>query len=66
MKRSSSTKVEFVNSFARKNKVSAVTVRNWCKAGLIKGAYSVGRNWLIPIGSKVDKPTQGRPWGNNA
>lgn len=58
-----STKLQNPPALAKKKGISAVTIRAWCKAGLIEGAFNVGRAWLIPNPAIITKrPTIGRPW----
>ncbi len=50
-----------VQTFAEKFGVSERTVRNWCAAGKIDGAYLVGNTWNIPEDSQLpQKKTAGR------
>lgn len=36
--------------YARLRAVTPETVRNWIRAGLVRG-YKVGRNWVVEVGS---------------
>lgn len=38
-----------VTQFAEEHNLSERTVRNWCAAGKIKGAFLAGKTWNIPI-----------------
>lgn len=38
-----------VTQFAEEHNLSERTVRNWCAAGKIKGAFIAGKTWNIPI-----------------
>ncbi len=50
-----------VQTFAEKFGVSERTVRNWCAAGKIDGAFLVGNTWNIPEDSQLpQKKTSGR------
>lgn len=46
----SDTQLETVPAAARRNGVTAVTVRKHAAAGRIPGAIRAGRQWLIPTG----------------
>jgi len=56
------TKLQYPPELAKKEGVSAVTIRKWCEQGLIKGAKVLGKSWLIPKPAEIDRPKQGRPW----
>lgn len=56
------TKLQYPPELARKEGVSAETIRNWCEQNRIKGAHRLGKSWLIPKPAIIDRPTQGRPW----
>ncbi len=45
-----------VHTFAEKYGISERTVRNWCAAGKIEGAYLVGKSWNIP--AEAELPTK--------
>ncbi len=45
-----------VHTFAEKYGLSERTVRNWCAAGKIAGAYLVGKSWNIP--AEAELPTK--------
>ncbi len=45
-----------VHTFAEKYGLSERTVRNWCAAGKIEGAYLVGKSWNIP--AETELPTK--------
>ncbi len=45
-----------VHTFAEKYGLSERTVRNWCAAGKIAGAYLVGKSWNIP--TEAELPTK--------
>ena len=42
-----------VSNFAEKQDISERTVRNWCAAGKIDGAFLVGKTWNIPQDASV-------------
>ena len=39
--------------------ISEPRIRQWLKAGRIKGAHKAGRDWLIP--ANADRPKRARP-----
>jgi excisionase family DNA binding protein len=46
--------------------VSAMTVRRWCKTGVLVDALKVGTYWVIPKSSvdSLKRPKRGRPSKN--
>ena len=46
-----------VTQFAQKYSVSERTVRNYCAAGKIQGAFLTGKTWNIP--ADADMPRKG-------
>ena len=42
-----------VSKFAERLGISERTVRNWCAAGKIEGAFLVGKTWNIPQDAAV-------------
>ena len=55
-----------VAKYAEKFKISERTVRNWCQAGKIDGAFLTGRTWNIPDGAPSprhrDVTRRQNPW----
>lgn len=47
-----------VTQFAEENNLSERTVRNWCAAGKIQGAFLAGKTWNIPIDTPL--PQKGK------
>lgn len=44
-----------VTQFAEQNNLSERTVRNWCAAGKIEGAFLAGKTWNIPVNTVLPK-----------
>ena len=44
-----------VTQFAEQHNLSDRTVRNWCAAGKIKGAFLAGKTWNIPMDAMLPK-----------
>lgn len=44
-----------VTQFAEQHNLSERTVRNWCAAGKIKGAFLAGKTWNIPVDATLPK-----------
>lgn len=44
-----------VTQFAEQNNLSERTVRNWCAAGKIEGAFLAGKTWNIPVNAVLPK-----------
>lgn len=44
-----------VTQFAEQHNLSERTVRNWCAAGKIKGAFLAGKTWNIPVDAMLPK-----------
>lgn len=44
-----------VTQFAEQHNLSERTVRNWCAAGKIKGAFLAGKTWNIPMDAMLPK-----------
>ena len=53
------TSMDFISvtEFAEKHDLSERTVRNWCAAGKIEGAFLTGKTWSIPADAQL--PTRG-------
>ena len=47
-----------VTQFAEQHNLSERTVRNWCAAGKIEGAFLAGKTWNIPVNAVL--PTRGK------
>lgn len=47
-----------VTQFAEQHNLSERTVRNWCAAGKIKGAFLAGKTWNIPVDATL--PQKGK------
>lgn len=47
-----------VTQFAEQHNISARTVRNWCAAGRIEGAFLSGKTWNIPVDAPL--PQRGK------
>ena len=56
-KTSSTMEYISVTEFAEKHDLSERTVRNWCAAGKIEGAFLTGKTWSIPADAPL--PTRG-------
>jgi len=43
--------------------VSLTTLSDYCKRGIVPGAYKLGNMWLIPVDSLtlIERPKMGRP-----
>lgn len=44
-----------VTQFAEQHNLSERTVRNWCAAGKIEGAFLAGKTWNIPVNAVLPK-----------
>ena len=44
-----------VTQFAEQHNLSERTVRNWCAAGKIEGAFLIGKTWNIPVDAPLPK-----------
>ena len=44
-----------VTQFAEQHNLSERTVRNWCAAGKIEGAFLTGKTWNIPVDAPLPK-----------
>lgn len=44
-----------VTQFAEQHNLSERTVRNWCAAGKIEGAFLAGKTWNIPVSAMLPK-----------
>lgn len=44
-----------VTQFAEQHNLSKRTVRNWCAAGKIEGAFLAGKTWNIPVNAVLPK-----------
>ncbi|MBQ9475275.1 MAG: Fic family protein [Bacteroidales bacterium] len=44
-----------VSQFAEMHGLSERTVRNWCKAGKMNGAFLLGKTWNIPADAQIPK-----------
>lgn len=44
-----------VTQFAEQHNISARTVRNWCAAGRIEGAFLSGKTWNIPVDAPLPR-----------
>ena len=44
-----------VTQFAEQHNLSERTVRNWCAAGKIEGAFLTGKTWNIPVDAPIPK-----------
>lgn len=44
-----------VTQFAEQHNLSERTVRNWCAAGKIEGAFLAGKTWNIPVNAALPK-----------
>ena len=44
-----------VTQFAEQHNLSERTVRNWCTAGKIEGAFLAGKTWNIPVNAVLPK-----------
>lgn len=44
-----------VTQFAEQHNLSERTVRNWCAAGKIEGAFLAGKTWNIPVNAMLPK-----------
>ena len=44
-----------VTQFAEQHNLSERTVRNWCAAGKIEGAFLAGKTWNIPVNAVLSK-----------
>ena len=44
-----------VTQFAEQHNLSECTVRNWCAAGKIEGAFLAGKTWNIPVSAMLPK-----------
>ena len=44
-----------VTQFAEQHNLSERTVRNWCAAGKIEGAFLTGKTWNIPVDAQLPK-----------
>ncbi len=49
-----------VTVFAEKHGLSERTVRNWCAAGKVEGAFMTGKTWSIPAESQLPARSSGR------
>ena len=47
----SSTLYITVSKYAEMHGLSERTVRNWCKAGKMQGAFLSRKTWIIPAGA---------------
>ena len=47
-----------VTQFAEQHNLSERTVRNWCAAGKIEGAFLTGKTWNIPVDAPLPKKSK--------
>ena len=44
-----------VSKFAEQHGISERTIRNWCAAGKLKGAFLSGKTWNIPVDAPLPR-----------